>query len=73
MTLLERRLREAARGGATTAIVAAAPIELPPSLPISVEWVAPGTPPPDNIGHLRADIVDGIVVHDEGTRRLAEW
>ena len=47
VTAIERRVREVAKAGATRAIVAAPPVELPRPLPIPVEFVAPGTPPPD--------------------------
>lgn len=73
LTVLERRIREVAKAGATRAIVAAAPLELPRPLPIPVEFVPPGSPPPEGATRERADVVAGIELVDEAARRKAEW
>jgi phosphatidylglycerophosphate synthase len=73
LTVLERRIREVARAGATRAIVAAAPVPLPRPLPIAVEFVPPGTAPPEGATRERADVVAGIELVDEAARRRAEW
>jgi phosphatidylglycerophosphate synthase len=72
LTVLERSLREAQRRGATRAIVPAAPIEMRPDLAVAVEWVAPGTPPPDGVPVIRGDLVAGVPVLDRASARAAE-
>ena len=73
LSALERRIREVARQGATRAVVAASPVELPRPLPIPVEFVAVGSPPPEGARRERADVIAGIELGDEATRRRAEW
>lgn len=72
LTVLERSLREAHKRGVTRAIVPAAPIELRPDLAVTVEWVAPGTPPPDGAQVIRGDLVAGLPVVDQASARAAE-
>jgi phosphatidylglycerophosphate synthase len=73
LSALERRIREVARQGATRAVVAASPVALPRPLPIPVEFVAVGSPPPEGAQRERADVIAGIELGDEATRRRAEW
>lgn len=73
LTALERAVRDHARRGATRVIVAGEPVPLRPGLPAQVEFVAPGTPAPDGAARGRADVVAGIEVVDEASRRAAEW
>jgi phosphatidylglycerophosphate synthase len=73
LSALERRVRELAKAGATRAVVAAAPVAFPRPLPIPVEFVAPGSAPPDGAQRERADVVAGIELADEPARRRAEW
>jgi phosphatidylglycerophosphate synthase len=73
LTALERRIREVARDGCARAVVAAVPVELPRPLPIPVEFVPIGSPPPDGARRERADVIAGIELGDEAARRRAEW
>ena len=73
LPLLERLLREQARAGFTRAVVACDRQELAPDVPIPVEWVAPGSPPPDGMPAIPANVIRGIEVRDEASRRRAEW
>lgn len=73
LTALERRVREVAREGAARAIVAGSPVVFPRPMPIPVEFVEPGTPPPEGARRERADVIAGIELVDEAARRAAEW
>jgi phosphatidylglycerophosphate synthase len=73
VSALERRIREVAREGATRAVVAASPVALPRPLPIPVEFVAPGSPPPPGARCERADVIAGIELADAAARARAEW
>jgi phosphatidylglycerophosphate synthase len=73
LTVLERRIREVARAGATRAVVAAAPVTITRPLPIPVEYVAPGTAAPEGAQRERADVIAGIELVDEAARGRAEW
>ena len=73
LSALERRIREVARQGAARAVVAASPVALPRPLPIPVEFVAVGSPPPEGARRERADVIAGIELGDEAARRRAEW
>jgi phosphatidylglycerophosphate synthase len=73
LTALERCVREVAKAGATRAIVAAAPLEIARTLPIPVEYVAPGTAAPEGARRERADVVAGVELVDEAARARAEW
>ena len=73
LSVLERRIREVARQGATRAVIAAAPVAFARALPIPVEFVAPGSGAPEGARLERADVVAGIELGDEATRARAEW
>jgi phosphatidylglycerophosphate synthase len=73
LTALERKVREAARAGAARAVIAAAPIALPRPLPIPIEFVPPGTAPPEGAQVERADVIAGIELVDNAARARAEW
>jgi phosphatidylglycerophosphate synthase len=68
-------VREAARAGATRAIVAGERVEIARALPIPTEWVAAGTAAPAGARVERADLVAGVELRDgdEGARERAEW
>jgi phosphatidylglycerophosphate synthase len=73
LTALERRIRESAKAGAKRVVVAAEPVELSRVMPVLVEFVAPGTAPPEGAKRERADVIAGIKLVDDATRRRAEW
>jgi phosphatidylglycerophosphate synthase len=73
LTVLERRVRELAKQGATRVVVAAPPVEFPRPLPIPVEFVGPGTAVPKGARIERADVLAGIELVDEEARQAAEW
>jgi 1L-myo-inositol 1-phosphate cytidylyltransferase / CDP-L-myo-inositol myo-inositolphosphotransferase len=73
VSALERRVREFAKRGCTKAIAAMSPVEFPRPLPIPVEFVAPDSAAPDGTIHERADVIAGIEIVDDATRRAAEW
>lgn len=72
LPVLERVLRVAAKGGATRAIVPAAPIALRADLPIEVEWVLPGTAAPEGARAIPGDVVAGVTIRDPASLRAAE-
>jgi phosphatidylglycerophosphate synthase len=73
LTVLERRIREVAKAGATRVIVAAPPVEIPRALPIPVEFVPPGSAPPEGARRERADVIAGVELVDAAAQRTAEW
>lgn len=73
VTALERRVREFAKRGCTRAIVATSAVTFPRPLPIQVEFVAVGSAAPSDALTERADIVAGIEIVDDASRRSAEW
>lgn len=73
LILLERRVRELAKAGFTRAVIACDPVEFARPLPIEIEFVPAGTPPPPGAQRARADVVCGVEIVDEPTRRDAEW
>lgn len=73
VTALERRIRELAKAGAERIVVASSPVELARPMPVPVEFVAPGTPAPDGARCERADVIAGVEVVDDASRKRAEW
>ncbi len=73
LTALERRVREAAKQGATKVVVAAAPVAFDRALPVPVEFVAPGTPAPPNARVERADVIKDVELVDDAAAARAEW
>jgi phosphatidylglycerophosphate synthase len=73
LTALERRIREVAKQGATRVVVAASPVTIARSLPIPVEFVAPGSAAPEGAKRERADVIAGVELVDEAARGQAEW
>ena len=73
LTALERRIRECAKQGAERVIVAAPPVEIARPMPVPVEFVAPGTPAPADARCERADVIAGVELADDASRKRAEW
>lgn len=73
LTALERAVREQAKRGARAVLVASEPVEMRREVPVPVEFVAPGTAAPAGATVARADVVAGVEIVDEPSRRRAEW
>jgi phosphatidylglycerophosphate synthase len=73
LTVLERRIREVAKAGATRVIVAAEPMVIARALPVPVDYVAPGSAAPEGARCERADVIAGIELVDDDARKRAEW
>jgi len=73
LTVLERRIREVAKQGATRVVVAAAPVDFPRPLPVAVEFVAPGSAAPAGARTERADVIAGVELVDREAEQRAEW
>ncbi len=73
LTVLERRIRELAKAGVTRAVIATAPLELSRPMPIPIQFVPPGGPVPEGARVERADVIAGIEITDEESRKRAEW
>jgi phosphatidylglycerophosphate synthase len=73
LTVLERRVRELAKAGVTRALIATEPMELSRPMPISIQFVPPGSPVPEGARIERADVIAGIEIVDDEARREAEW
>jgi phosphatidylglycerophosphate synthase len=71
--VLERKVREVAKAGATKAVVAAKAVEFARPVPIPVEFVEPGTAAPEGARRERADVLAGIELVDDEAARRAEW
>jgi len=72
LTVLERRIREVAKAGATRVIAVGEPVAMRP-MPVPVEYVPAGTPPPDGADVQPSDEIAGVRVIDDATRHQAEW
>ena len=74
MSVLERILRDAARAGATRAVVVGDAAVLPrlPALALTVETLAPGAVPPADAEAIPGDTIAGVRISDERTRKQAE-
>jgi phosphatidylglycerophosphate synthase len=73
VTALERRVRELAKAGVERVVVAAEPVAVPRPLPVPVEFVSAETPPPAGARRERADVIAGVELVDDASRRRAEW
>ncbi len=75
LTVLERILRDAAKAGATRAIVRGDAATLPalPALPLAVELAAPDAEVPAEAERVPGDARAGHTITDEASRRIAEW
>ena len=73
MTVVERVLREAAKAGATRAVVRAERADLPalPSLALVVEVVAPGAAAAAGAAAIPGNVVAGVEVTDRASARAA--
>ena len=73
MSVLERTLRDAARAGATRALVRAEAGDLPalPTLALAVDVVGRDAAIPAGAAALPGDVVGGVRVHDRGSARAA--
>jgi phosphatidylglycerophosphate synthase len=74
MTLVERLVRDARRAGAGRVLVRATDEQVAglDQTALGFERLAPGDAPPD-AEQVRGDVLLGVVVTDERTRRAAEW
>jgi phosphatidylglycerophosphate synthase len=72
LTILERRIRELKQAGVRRVVVIADPEPLPAAIGVEVEFLPPGTPPPDDLRTERADEVAGVIVVDDRSRGEAE-
>jgi phosphatidylglycerophosphate synthase len=73
MTIAERVLRDAAKSGASRAVVRGAVDTLPvlSGLPIAVEIVDSDASPPAGASQIDGDVIAGVKVSDEASRRRA--
>lgn len=72
ITVLERRIRELAKEGCGRVLVAAEAVAFERPMPIAVEFLGAGAAPPDGVEAQRGDVLRGVQIVDEGTRRAAE-
>jgi phosphatidylglycerophosphate synthase len=72
LSVLERNLRILARRGATRAIIPSTPVPMRADLPVAVDWIAPGSPPPSDIQVARGDEIGGERVTPEN-QKAVEW
>lgn len=73
LTALERNVREAAKAGATQVVIAAERVDFERPIAVTVEYVAPGTPPPADARVVRADVIRDIELVDDAAAARAEW
>ncbi len=73
MTVVERVLREAARSGASHAVIRGDACVLPtlPSLPIDVQIVPVASPIPGDARKIPGDVIANVHIRDDETRRVA--
>lgn len=72
MTVAERVLRDAARSGATRAVVRGDALPVLPALSLAVEVIPPTASPPSDVPPIPGDVIAGQRIVDEGSRKLAE-
>jgi phosphatidylglycerophosphate synthase len=73
LTALERKLREVAKQGAKRAVIAGERVDFERPLPIAIDYVAAGTPPPEGARVERADMIAGVELVDAEAAQRAEW
>jgi hypothetical protein len=64
LTVLERRIREVARRGATHVLVAAERVDFGRPLPVVLEFVSRTSTVPEGVVLERADVIDGMEIAD---------
>lgn len=72
ITVLERRVRELAKEGHGRVLVAAEELQLGRPMPIPVDFLGAGAAAPEGVERQRGDVLRGVQIVDEGTRRAAE-
>ena len=72
ITVLERKIRELAKEGCQRVIVGAAEVGFGRAMPIAVEFAGGGAGCPQGAARQRADVLRGVQIVDEGSRRAAE-
>lgn len=72
ITVLERRIRELAKEGCPRVIVAAPELAFGRPMPIPVEFAGADAAAPEGFERQRADVLRGLQIVDEGTRRAVE-
>jgi phosphatidylglycerophosphate synthase len=72
LTVVERRIRELAREGVACVVVVASPVEFGRPLPVEVAFVAADADAPAGAPRERGDVLRGVHIVDEATRRAAE-
>lgn len=72
LTVLERRIRELAKEGVGKVLVGAEAVEFERPMPIEVEFLGGGAAAPEGLERQRGDVLRGVQIVDEGSRRAAE-
>ena len=73
LTVLERRVRELAKAGFSRVVIACEPVAFARPLPIELDFVSADSPPPAGAERERGDVIAGVAIVDDATRRAAEW
>lgn len=73
MTVIERVLREAGKAGAARAVVRGDGLPALPALPLAVEVTPASAAPPEGAQAIPGDVVAGVRITDDASRRAAAW